>query len=187
MRTYEFIDIELRKQAIEELKNNNKIKEQSKLIDVLETNSIGKELEAIYDYVIAIKQHDEFNNLKNFTFILDLLKKVDELEMEISELKEIERRMKYNPKNKIFPFLWIKYKVSFFEDDEYLDFDYAKFINNIINNYDYLINLEDFFFETQVLFIKPLWETWDKSIFSSVFKMGANKFPHKHIFKKKVK
>ena len=76
MRTYEFIDIELRKQAVEELKNNSSIKEQSKLIDVLETNSIGKELEIIDNYFAAIKQYDELNKLKNFTFILDLLKKV---------------------------------------------------------------------------------------------------------------
>lgn len=183
MRINEFINQELKNIASQELKNLVRFEEEKELIRVLNSISLEDELGNIEEYILVIKSSSILNHLKNFNFILDILLKVYDFEFCEDSFKEIEQNMKNNPKIRIYPLLWIYYKVNFFRNDEYLDSEFADFLKNIFIEYDYLINLDDFLYETNVLIIKPSWEKWMKEIFANVFELASKKYPNKYAFK----
>jgi tetratricopeptide (TPR) repeat protein len=74
--------------------------------------------------------------------------------------------------------------VESFRNDEFLDAEYAEFLKIVLHKYDYLINLNDFLFNTGILLLKPQYEQWDPEIFLPPLELANQKYPHKYAFTK---
>ncbi|NLD49196.1 MAG: hypothetical protein GX660_18705 [Clostridiaceae bacterium] len=184
MKTNEFIIQELKSLSIKEIKNLFSDKEQT---DLLETITQVFDINGIADIEIlsaSITQNEKLSSLKILNFNVEQLLKVNDLDFLQADFQIIEQRMSNDPKNRIYPLLWILHKINTFETDEYLDSEYADFLKTVFEKYDFIVNLDDFLFESRILLIKPSWEVWEKEIFQPVFEIASNKYQKKYAFRK---
>ena len=119
-----------------------------------------------------------------YKVIIDLLIKDYDRYFDKNDLIRIEQGLKNDPTNRIYPLLWVFCKKSLFDSDEYLDNEYAQFIDRIVEEYDYLVNLDDFFYSTGILLIKHIWERWESDIFLPVFEKASSRYPDKYEFRR---
>ncbi len=185
MELNDFLKQELKNLTVRELKNAGRVKGELyetalRLFDNFfgESKIPDEELGALMNYV----EESGFEFSEGYRFIFDELVKDDNLNFHNADLARIEHGIKYDPKNRIYPLYWVFNQQSLFDSEEYLDSDYAKFLDKIIEDYGYLIELDDFLFSTNILLIKPTYEDWEKEIFLPVFKKAADKYPAKHAF-----
>ena len=187
MELNEFISKELRNLTIRELKNvsNDNDKQAEDVLKIFDScfeNSVAFE-EALDAWSKELNESG-FDFSKGYKFIIDQLSDLHGLDFDRGVLERIEKGLKYDPKNRIYPILWIFHKKSSFDLDEYLDAEYAQFLDKIIEEYDYIVNLEDFIFETDILLIKPIWEEWEKEIFLPVLEKASIRYPEKYAFER---
>ena len=187
MELNEFISKELRNLTIRELKNASSVndKHAEKILKLFDSyfgnNNVSKEALDAWSNEL---NNSGFEVSEGCKFTIDQLSDFDAIDFDKRDLERIEQGLKYDPKNRIFPLLWILHKKSSFDSDEYLDAEYAQFLDKIIEEYDYIVNLEDFIDETNILLIKSIWEEWEKDIFLPVFEKASVRYPEKYAFKK---
>ena len=70
MRIHELIDQELKKIAVQEIKNLVRDKEQKELLEILYSLSVGDELENIEVLASTVNSNKKFARLKNFNFAI---------------------------------------------------------------------------------------------------------------------
>lgn len=184
MRLNEWIEKEFRLTADNEIERLFE-KEQSEVLKkkLNDTPLLCEETLDLSEILNLVETDEHFSKLKNLGFLLENLRMISDNEYSSGVLESFEISMRQKPSNRLYPLFWIYQKLYSFEEDEYIDKEYADFIARIIENYDYLIKLEDFLFETYLLLSKPRWEKWSKDIFEPVFHLAAEKYPAKHAFK----
>ncbi len=184
MKTNEFIFQELQGLSIKDVKNLLPENEQSEVIEYITQIFNSNGVSDIENLLVLIKEDEKLGRLKNLTFIIEQLMKVNDFDFSIANFQNIEQRVKNDPKNRIYSLLWVMFKINLFETDEYLDIEYSEFLKAVFEKFDYLVNLDDFLNETRVLLIKPFWESWESEIFQPVFETASKKYPQKHALKR---
>ena len=146
MTINEFLSEELKTLAVREMKHVLNVEEKNLLMEVF--NSLLPEAEE-KRLLEELSNNTSSLKLKNLQILLQ------ELNTNDHDLKKIETKMKEKPLNRIYPLTWVYCMVELFRNDEFLDSEYAGFIRTVIDKYSYLVNLDDFLYNTGFLLIKP--------------------------------
>jgi len=174
MKTLEFIVNELKAAAIGEVKNTYPPNEQPMLID-----EIIQAFDSDFPDVKTLANHNKIiGSLKIIRYILNLMDQDD------GTIQDLEQKLINEPRNKLYQLLWIEQKVEAFQYDEYLDSEYATFLETITASYGCFFELDDFITSTEIILYEQLANTQEYEMFQKVFLKASAMYPNKHPFKK---
>jgi tetratricopeptide (TPR) repeat protein len=184
MKTHEFIANEIKTAAISEITKTFDPIEQPMLIDGLNqffhsNIYVLSDLEKLEELANSNKS---IGSLKIINFILQLIQQSTINPQ--ATLQAIEQSMKNAPSNRLYPLLWVLQKVEMFNTDEYLDSEYAAFLEATATSYGYLFELDDFITSTRILLYEQLADTQEYELFQKVFFTTSALYPQKHPLKK---
>ncbi len=187
MELNDWLTKELRNLTIREFRktareNQNQVEDALKLFDscISKDGYFEEELGSFSGKLVDAG----FQLSEGYRFIIDHLIKHYDSDFDRNDLTVIEQGLINDPTNRMYPLLWVLCKKSLLDSDEYLDIEYAQFLDKIIEKYDYLVNLDDFFHFTDILLIKPMWERWESEIFLPVFEKASVRYPDKYAFRR---
>lgn len=163
--------------AINEVKNTFPPHEQPMLIDGINL-FFNNNFSDFSDLETLAKSNKNIGSLKSIGFILHLMKQ------DTGNIQALEQKMINEPRNKLYPLLWVAGKVEGFNDDEYFDREYAAFLETITVSYGYLFELDDFLESSRILLYEHLADTQDYELFQKVFLKASSMYPNKHPLKK---
>lgn len=184
MKTHEFITTEIKTAAISEIRKTYEQNEQPILIDSLnhffQNNISGlSDLEELKELA---NSNNKLGSLKSINYIIQLIQQ-SPINPEAT-LQAIEQSMKNAPSNRLYPLFWVSQKVDMFHTDEYLDSEYAAFLETTFTSYGYLFELDDFITSTGILLYQQLANTQEYELFQKVFLTASALYPQKHPLKK---
>jgi tetratricopeptide (TPR) repeat protein len=184
MKTIEFITNEIKTAAISEISMTYDQSEHPLLIDSLNhffQNNIS-DLSDFEELEELANSNSRLGSLKSINYIIQLIQ-LSSINPEANE-KAIEQKMINEPRNKLYPLLWVLHKVEMFHTDEYLDSEYAAFLETTATSYGYLFELDDFITSTTILLYQQLADTQEYEMFQKVFLKASALYSQKHPLKK---
>lgn len=186
MSIYDFIQEEFKSIAVSEAKQLLETELLNSVIQEIEQIHFGNELEDLEEKLINLEKNKGFLKLKLTNTISIFLLNLYNLEYEIQDLIRIQNLMDKNPDNKLLPLIWVFYQLDAFEEDELLEKDVADFFQVLFNRFDYLIELDDFFENTDIA-ISTLNQTRLKQsaeLLYPVFKDALKQYPENFAIKR---
>lgn len=183
MKTYEFIVNELKAAAISEITKTFDPIEQLMLIDSLNHffQSNITDLSDLGELRELANRNNTIGSLKIIKFIVQLIQ--ESPVNPVATLQAIEQSIRNITSNRLYPLLWISQKVELFHTSEYLDSEYAAFLETVISSYGYLFELDDFITVTGILLYEQLAYTCEYEMFQKVFLKASTLYPNKHPLK----
>ena len=189
MKTEEFLLNELKKSFFNEV--NNCYREEELVlvktkIDQLITKEALKEIELI-ELIIKDKNLSKLKYSVSILLIINDVNTIfDDFNHEVFSIRklldQIIKKKSDNPKNKIFPYLWVKISMRYFKINEYPESEIVTFYKEFLENYDYLIELDDMSLDTDYLKFPSanLYKSKDLTI---VFENAVKKYQDNYSFK----
>jgi hypothetical protein len=111
---------------------------------------------------------------------IDALLSYKYVETEINNFSEL---IKTQPGNKLLPLLWIIYKMESFVLSEPGDKDILSLYEIVFEKFGYLVELENFFSTTNLLYKSYLVDKNRGDYFIPLFKMAVERYPEKPVLK----
>ena len=179
MKLHEFIDQEFKKIAANELNQLFDEQQSKSLFVMIDDIFLGEDFDNLEELTELIKSDKNLIKLKHTCFILDQLVKIDDFEFSLSDLRIIKKRIENEPENKLFPLIWVYQELNVFKKEEFFETEVADFFVVLFDNYDYLVELEDFFDETRIS-TEILWQERLKNsneLLYPVFVNAIEKYP----------
>ena len=188
MKTEEFVLNELKESFINEAKNcfrgEELISTELKIAKL-----ISKEALKDIDLIKVISKDKALAKLKysisTLLTINDIFTVFDDYYLEVFPIKklldQIRKKMTHNPKNRIFPYLWVKLSVRYFKVDEYFESEVVAFYKELFENYDYLIALDNMSLDTDYLKF-PSANLYNNKELTKVFENAVQKFQNNSSF-----
>ena len=183
MRTEEFVLNELKESFINEA-NNCFRAEELVLVKTKIDKSISKE--ALKDIVLIekIAKDKQLAKLKYSISTLLTINDVnvifDDFDHEIFPIKmlldQIIKKKSDNPKNRIFPYFWVKTSVRYFKIEEYFESEIVAFYKEFFENYDYLLDLDDIEYETDYPRLPSGGDIYSNIELTKVFEKAVEKY-----------
>ena len=186
MKLHEFIDQEFKKIAANEL-NQLFDEQQSKSLFVkIDDIFLGEDFNNLEKLSDLIKKDKNLRKLKSTQFILDQLIKIDDFEFSLNDLKLIKKQMKYEPNNRLLPLFWVYQQLDVFKEEEFFETELSEFFRELFVKFDYLVELEDFFYETNIAFETLHHERLKNSseLLYPLFRDAVNMYPDNFYLKK---
>lgn len=146
-----------------------------RFIEIKISEMIIKELSSFYDKNEITKTYNKVYALNNGTNNLlvdfvELLKDDFDLSLNLPKSKKyidlyslsldklvenhlefLDSRINKGTKDKLIIALWVLAKIEYFSNDEYLDIEVAEFYNKVFTEYEFLLDIDNFFNETDIL------------------------------------
>ena len=85
--------------------------------------------------------------------------------------------MRLSPDSYLLKFWYIKLRIQLFRNDEYFDNDLIAFYEDVINNYDFIFEIDDFYAETELLNINITREFWLQDAVLELFERSVQNKP----------
>lgn len=183
MTIYKFIEQEFKLLAKTEISEQfSKALSEELITEVSAISLIDEEELDSTEMTTLFETRSELTKLTITFFILDQINKASEREYSETDLRRIEKKIAQYPKNNILPILWVFQKIDYFEEEECFDAELVDFYKTVFDKYAYLMDIDDFFEETDLLISFLTYSRLEKSfdVYYPVFKKAAKKYP-KHI------
>ena len=167
MHVNEFIWSEIKLIIVKNTKLNNTEKEKIlSFLNMFDKKELDKD---ILKYLLS-ELNPFSSELKSLFKILNLFLEINDSEFNKELLSKTEKLSEIHKQNDLLIFIWIKLKVLQFEHDEYLDVEYAKFLQKVFTEHCPLTGKIDKFSEVTGIILKPKWEIWNSDIFKEPLK-----------------
>ncbi len=186
MTTHQFVIEEIKNLVRTEAGSNS---DQAK-IDELETKigEIGARMEDFDDLeeLVDFMEKDQLiSSMKKLNPIITLFRQVDNLDITTESHQLVMEELAKDPSNKLLALIRLITQAEYFEEEEMLDTDFAEFLDDIFENYSFLVELDNVFDDTIYLHGYLYNERLEhqQQIFFPVFERAVKKYPEKYILK----
>ena len=148
MYLQQFIETKISEMIIKELScfyHKNKITKVYNKAYALEANNL------LVDFVELLKtDFDLSNNLTKSEKYIEL-SSLPLKELVENHLEFLDSKINKGTKDKLIIALWVLAKIEYFSSDEYLDIEVANFYNKVFTEYSFLLDIDNFFNDTDIL------------------------------------
>jgi hypothetical protein len=144
----------------------------------------------------TVKNDEQLNSLRTFRWHIEELARINMYygtiidlpsdEFIEADIKKVSELILSQPGNRLLPLFWLIYKMESFKASESFTREIVSFYEVIFEEYSYLVELEDFFKRTNLLYQSWLVENPEVSFFIPVFRKAIARFPEKLVLKLSV-
>ena len=194
MKLQEYIEKKLMEIAVSDITRPNSIDPSKILIENIQHLLKGHHVLDYDELLIFIKNDEQLSSLKTFKWHVEQLVKINKSYGNLidipsddfieTDIKNVNELIQSQTKNRLLPFFWIIYNIEAFRAKESFISEKASFYELIFSKYGYLIELDDFFKETDLLNPNYFIENSIMDYFIPVFQKAVEKFPEKLSLKK---
>jgi len=153
-----------------------------------------EEDEINFEKILTEIQNDEkLSTLKTFRWHIEQLARISTYYGTIidlpsdafieTDIKKVNELILSQPGNRLLPLFWLIYKMESFKASESFTREIVSFYETIFEEYGYLVEIDDFFKKTNLLYQSCLVENPDGGCFIPVFQKAIEKFPKKLVLK----
>lgn len=195
MKFQEFITNELMAFAGSDIRFSLKNGQSKILLDRVKNilNEIDEE-EIDFEKILTEIQNDEkLSTLKTFRWHVEQLARINTYYGTIidlpsdafieTDIKKVNELILSQPQNRLLPLFWIIYKMESFKASESFTREIVSIYEAIFEEYGYLVEIDDFFKRTNLLYQSCLVENPEGGCFISIFQKAIEKFPEKLVLK----
>ena len=179
MSIYDFIQNEFKSVALNEAKQILDTDLINSLIPKIEKINFGDELVFLEEKLFELEKIEGFTKLKLSNTISYFLLNLYNLDFEIYDIIRIQNLIDKYPDNKLLPLIWVFYQLDAFEEDELLEKDVADFFQVLFDRFGYLIELDNFFEDTDIAnnTLNQNRQKQSSELLYPVFKVALKQFP----------
>ena len=148
-------------------------------------------------FIEELKLDKQISQLKYSNILINMLYELEEVKKECPNsnlecrdwlndiLGRINKKIKENPSDKIYPILWLDANIALIRFDEVFESDIINVLNVLIEKYNYIFDLENWAYDSEIFRHFPSRIFFSENIMSIIQEL-SNKYPGEMLLKELI-